>query len=214
MNKNIYSKLFQRSPLLKIQYRNFLNSIGSQSKVNSSEMIKVYASPEWDKIAQSYKKFNSSETKAHIKQWNNTLKEHEQVNNKYYALLPLFFENNFAFQSDQRYIVSMDLIPEKKLLNFYSIESTGLVNFVEAIPDISPFTNQDYTFKKSFLTNYLPKFIDGDLIYVNRKSKATYLFDKEGTWYNEGLNNEALSLDKTFNEKTWFDHTYWGKKWQ
>ena len=43
------------------------------------------------------------------------------------------------------------------------------------------------------------------MIYANYNSKEMYVFDKYGEWKDEGINHNALSLDKTFNETNWYD---------
>ena len=32
-----------------------------------------------------------------------------------------------------------------------------------------------------------------------------YVFDKEGTWEDEGVYHEALGMDNTYNETNWYD---------
>ena len=47
--------------------------------------------------------------------------------------------------------------------------------------------------------------LDLDMIYANMNSKEMYVFDKEGQWHDEGIEHEALSMDKTYNETNWYD---------
>ena len=32
-----------------------------------------------------------------------------------------------------------------------------------------------------------------------------YVFDKYGSWVDEGVYSDALSLEKTYNESKWYD---------
>ena len=32
-----------------------------------------------------------------------------------------------------------------------------------------------------------------------------YVFDKEGTWEDEGVYHEGLGMDNTYNETNWYD---------
>ena len=32
-----------------------------------------------------------------------------------------------------------------------------------------------------------------------------YVFDKAGEWHDEGVQHDALSLEKTYNEANWYD---------
>ena len=43
------------------------------------------------------------------------------------------------------------------------------------------------------------------MIYANMNSKEMYVFDKEGQWHDEGVEHEALSMEKTYNETNWYD---------
>ena len=46
------------------------------------------------------------------------------------------------------------------------------------------------------------------MIYANRVSRDMYLFEKSGQWHDEGVNHERLSLDRTYNERHWYDEWY------
>ena len=43
------------------------------------------------------------------------------------------------------------------------------------------------------------------MIYANYVTKEMFVFDKEGSWSEEGINHSALSLEKTYNETNWYD---------
>ena len=43
------------------------------------------------------------------------------------------------------------------------------------------------------------------MIYANVATKEMYVFDKNGIWQDEGINHEALSMEKTYNETNWYD---------
>ena len=43
------------------------------------------------------------------------------------------------------------------------------------------------------------------MFYANLSSKEVYVFDKFAEWHDEGIEHEALSLDKTYNETDWYD---------
>ena len=47
--------------------------------------------------------------------------------------------------------------------------------------------------------------LDLDMVYGNYGTKNMYVFDKFGTWHDEGLEHQKLSLENTFNETNWFD---------
>jgi hypothetical protein len=47
--------------------------------------------------------------------------------------------------------------------------------------------------------------LDLDMIYGNYVNKEMYVFDKDGTWHDEGVDHEGLSLEKRYNEHNWYD---------
>ncbi len=52
-----------------------------------------------------------------------------------------------------------------------------------------------------------------DMLYANRKLPNVYCFDAQGSWINEGVNHPVLKLEKSYNEKNWFNHILWENQW-
>ncbi len=50
-----------------------------------------------------------------------------------------------------------------------------------------------------------PFFIDLEMVYAHYGTKEIFLFDKFGSWEEEGVEHEALSLEKTYDEQKWMD---------
>ena len=47
--------------------------------------------------------------------------------------------------------------------------------------------------------------IDLEMIYASHITKEMYVFDKNGTWVDDGVYHEALDMDNTFKETNWYD---------
>ena len=43
------------------------------------------------------------------------------------------------------------------------------------------------------------------MIYANINSKEMYVFDKGGEWHDDGVYHDALNMENTYNETSWYD---------
>ena len=212
------SSLSSNKFVIKSNCKTFLYTIASEVKedtnlANSTNLIKVYSAPEIEDLQIILEKSRKLTTiEAHRNLWKSFINENSSFKPKYFALLPMFFENKIT-KCRLRFIVEMSLLPEKKMLKFTSVEASGLVEYYEVLQDIIPITPEDYVLQKKLSRASLPDFVDGDMLYMNRKTVTNICFDKQGTWHKEGISNELFSLDKSFSEKKWFDTVYWDHKW-
>ena len=90
---------------------------------------------------------------------------------------------------------------EMKLLTCDRVETKYL-----PIDRLIPISRFDYW---NAATNLKPFFrqnvcLDLEMIYADRQTKHIFVFDKEGTWHDEGVNHERLSLENTFVETIWY----------
>lgn len=73
------------------------------------------------------------------------------------------------------------------------------------LENLIPVPYEDYVqFCRRKLFN-APLFLDTDMIFFNTFQNEFYVFDKNSTWNEEGINNPVLDVSKLYNEKTWFD---------
>ena len=210
LNKSFIYKRFN-----KISIKNFLHTISDAPIIKSESIIPIYSSPEISDFEEAYKNTKFTTLEKAKKIWYDYIKysKNKEVVAKYYALMPMFFENKFSNAAEVRFIVSMGLAPQHQRLVFKCLEASGIVRFEQDLQDISPIPAEDYAFKKKLLRAAFPDFVDGDMLYINRKTLTTICFDKQGTWHKEGVNHEMLNLKNIFNEKNWYDHLPWDKEW-
>jgi len=215
-NKKNCLKSF-RHTFNRFSLKNFYYTIGEYDTTKKNSIL-VYSAPEIEEINSHYSKTNEGKLQLisdHARIWKSFIQSsNSDIVKKYYALIPTFFENKFAFNRDVRFILQMSLIPENKTLGFKCLEASGVVEFEEKLEDVVPITAHDFVIKKRILRGYLPDFVDGDMLYSNHKSLTTFCFDKQGTWHKDGVNHELLNLENSFNEKKWFDHIYWDNEWK
>lgn len=193
----------------------FLHTISERKfPIEKENKITIYSSPEIEELKTTLNNNQSHNMVLKKDIWKNyILNKNSTFSKKYYSLLTLFFENQFSNASEIRFIIEMNLIPEKKYLNFKCVEASGILEFEENLSDIVPIIPEDYLFKKKILNSALPKFVDGDMLYINKKTLTTYCFDKQGTWHKEGVNHELLNIGNCLNEKKWFDHIITDTNW-
>jgi hypothetical protein len=70
---------------------------------------------------------------------------------------------------------------------------------------VVPITPYDYWVAQWMVWFKQNQTLDLDMIYANYVTKEMFVFDKEGSWSEEGINHSALSLEKTYNETNWYD---------
>ena len=69
-----------------------------------------------------------------------------------------------------------------------------------------PITRYDYWCAASWRPFFKQhQCLDLDMIYANINSKEMYLFDKGGEWHDDGVYNDALNMENTYNETDWYD---------
>ena len=68
-----------------------------------------------------------------------------------------------------------------------------------------PITKYDYWCANWYLWLKQNPCIDLDMIYASQQTKEMFVFDKNGTWNDEGVYHESLNLENTFNETNWYD---------
>lgn len=91
------------------------------------------------------------------------------------------------------------------MLSMECLSLNGVDTIYLPISEMIPITKYDYWCKSwKFWTKQNP-IIDLDMIYANKTTKEMYVFEKDGTWHDEGVNHDELSMDKTYNEHHWYD---------
>ena len=99
----------------------------------------------------------------------------------------------------------MELFPEAGFLRMHALRISGVHTFYVPIKEIIPVTKYDYWGAQWKFWCKQNTCLDLDMIYAHMSTKEMYVFDKDGTWNDEGIFHESLSLDKTYNETNWFD---------
>ena len=73
------------------------------------------------------------------------------------------------------------------------------------LENLIPVPYEDYVqFSRRKLFN-APLFLDTEMIFFNTFQNEFYVFDKNATWNEQGINNPELDISKNYNEKAWFD---------
>ena len=167
-----------------------------RSEVAKEEPVAVYSSP----YAAQFKKASSDADHFLAKV---QIDSGDRVPyNKCLSLIPFFAE---AAITKKRFVTKMNLYPEAKVLGLECLTLDGVQTLYLPIDLVVPITKYDYWCASwRFWTKQNP-IIDLDMIYANRVTKEMYVFEKEGTWHDEGVHHEALSMEATYNEHHWYD---------
>ncbi|CAG9332412.1 unnamed protein product [Blepharisma stoltei] len=158
-----------------------------------SKPISIYESPDYAKLAS-------------IK--GNFVREAISVlGQKYHQFVPFYLESRLT-TIQKRFVVKMDLLPEENKIEITSLQLGQLDAFKVPIEQVVPVTPQEYTFNHSFgKVLKHAEFMDLEMVYLIRKQQEFLVFDKEGTWNQEGVNHPSLSMEKNYKEHAWMDFT-------
>ena len=99
----------------------------------------------------------------------------------------------------------MELFPEAEFLRLHAVTMNGMQTVYVPIKQMIPITPYDYWAASWLCWFKQHNCIDLEMIYANRNSKTMYVFDKMGTWHDEGVYHDSLSVEKTFKETDWYD---------
>ena len=124
---------------------------------------------------------------------------------KIFSLLPFYAEAAFT---SKHFVSKMSVLPESGQLHMEILTMEGLESQYVPVSHIVPITKYDYWGASWKLWSKQNTCLDLDMIYANRITKEMYLFDKAGDWHAEGVDHESVSLDKTYNERHWYDQFY------
>ena len=129
------------------------------------------------------------------------------LKDKYHSFVPFYLESRLT-RVEKRFVVKMELIPQESKLRMTSLQLGSLDIEEVSIDSVVPVTPIEY--EVAHMGGKLctpPDYMDLEMVYLNKPRAEFYVFDKEGTWVQEGLNHEALSMGKNFNEHKWYDFT-------
>lgn len=121
---------------------------------------------------------------------------------KFFSLIPFFWESRFTAKS---WVLKMEFFPEAKYLLLHTLTIHGVVQKYVPLEQVIPITNYDYWGASWLCFLKQHNCIDMDMIYANQLNKEMYLFDKTGTWHDEGVYHEGLNMENTFVETNWYD---------
>ena len=102
----------------------------------------------------------------------------------------------------------MSLYPKAEMLGVEVLTMDGVQTMIVPINEFIPITKYDYWAASWRFWSKQNPILDLDMIYANRVSKEMFVFEKQGKWHDEGINHEALSMEKTYNELHWYDSFY------
>jgi len=128
-----------------------------------------------------------------------------QSRSKMFSLIPFFMESRFT----TKHLVSKaSLYPQAELIGFEVLTMDGLKTQYMPINHLIPITKYDYWAASWRYWTKQNTILDLDMIYACRNSKDMYVFEKKGKWHDAGVQHEALSMEKTYNEAHWYDGFY------
>ena len=102
----------------------------------------------------------------------------------------------------------MELIPETNQMRVYSLQLGGLDIVEIPLNNVVPVTPVEFEVAHNLGKMIHPApFLDLEMVYLNKPKQEFLVFDKDGQWYEEGVNHPLLSLETRFNEHEWLDFT-------
>jgi len=155
--------------------------------------IPVYEAKEFSHLSAVEKDF--------LKQAPLTLKD------KYYQFLPFYLESKLT-TVNKRFILKMELYAETEQMQITCLELGKLFTKTIPLENIVPVTPEEFEVAHTLGKMIQPpEFVDLEMVYLNKPEQEFLVFDKTGEWKEEGVNHEALSMEKRFAEHKWLDFT-------
>ena len=171
-----------------------IHSIGKSTiDISNDTPVTVYESKEFNELHA-----------IHRANWFKEVLKSQSIS-KYMELIPFFIESRYR---PKNFVLKMDLLPKNDYLRFYTLQLSGVYERYVPIKTVIPITRYDYVLFQSRIFFKQTPIIDLDMIYANTSNRELYFFDKFGTWNDEGVNHDKLSLENTYNELKWFDEMY------
>mmetsp|Transcript_20902 Transcript_20902/g.18535 ORF Transcript_20902/g.18535 Transcript_20902/m.18535 type:complete len:198 (-) Transcript_20902:43-636(-) len=190
MKRTLISKYSYMNRLIPTQFMNYHTIGKSRDALEDETPINVYEGKEFEELSQ-----------IKSEDWFKSIAKSSSIK-KYTGLLPFFIEAKY---NSKNFVLKMDLLPNNEYLRFYTLTLNGIAEKYEPLKYVVPVTKYDYRVIYGRILFKQHQTLDLDMVYGNYGSKELYVFDKYGTWDDEGLNHDKLSLENTFNETNWFD---------
>eukprot|EP00357_Protocruzia_adherens_P024846 CAMPEP_0115020262 /NCGR_PEP_ID=MMETSP0216-20121206/29983_1 /TAXON_ID=223996 /ORGANISM="Protocruzia adherens, Strain Boccale" /LENGTH=192 /DNA_ID=CAMNT_0002391987 /DNA_START=16 /DNA_END=594 /DNA_ORIENTATION=- len=129
---------------------------------------------------------------------------HKNYNEKYFKLLPFLLEDSLT-RVNKKFALKMDLLPDREYLRVHWLGFGGVRQSEIPISDVIPVTPHDLDQAHAGRMATLPPFVDDEMTYMALKCRLHLVFDKEGKWHEEGVNDPMLSLENNYHERKWMD---------
>jgi hypothetical protein len=132
------------------------------------------------------------------------------MGDKYYEFVPFYLESKINFL-DKRLIVKMDFDPDNEQFRLVSLQLGTLDYKTVNIKDVVPVTFPEY--ESAHLHGKLVQpaaWHDLEMLYLNKLESEFYVFDRDGSWKEEGVSHPMLAWEARFNEHNWIDFTEGG----
>mmetsp|Transcript_1934 Transcript_1934/g.4292 ORF Transcript_1934/g.4292 Transcript_1934/m.4292 type:complete len:211 (+) Transcript_1934:1810-2442(+) len=123
---------------------------------------------------------------------------------KYLEFVPFHIESFFT--RPKKFILKLDFDPEAKQFHLVSLQLGLLDQQTIDLEELIPTTFVEYE-----SSHYTGKLIepadwhDLEMIYVNKRTNVFYVFDKQGSWKEEGVSHPMLAWEERFREFEWMD---------
>ena len=78
---------------------------------------------------------------------------------------------------------------------------------IVGLKNIIPVTMDDHQHAAKGYSMTLSEIVDRDMVYRNNLEDEDWLFDRDGTWDEEGINHPACSLDNNWQELEYYRNT-------
>lgn len=142
----------------------------------------------------------------------NFLNEAKQaLGNKFAEFVPFYLESVRPTQKIsifKRFILKFELDPETKLFHIADLQLGFIDHRTANIDDVVPVTFPEYESAHMMGKLCQPAdWQDLEMLYLNKRTSEFYVFDKESSWKEEGVNHPLLSWAARFKEYEWTDFT-------
>ena len=162
-----------------------INRSGAQATQNESPVL-VYDSAEFDSFSTA-----SRNASGNVSSWDSQVLGSAH-RGKFFSLIPFQIESRF---SNKSFVLRMEVFPESKYLRLHTLKMNGVQQVYLPISEMIPITKYDYWAASWLCWMKQHNQLDLDMIYASQASKEMFLFDKTGTWNDEGVYHDSLNMD-------------------
>lgn len=97
----------------------------------------------------------------------------------------------------------MELLPSSGAVEVTYLTTSGVGKKIVHLSSVRPVLIDDFQWHAKSFWTFSDRNIDLEMVYENIPENETWFFEWNGKWNEEGVNHEAFSIEKNYNERSY-----------